>query len=317
MEEAAIFRHGLLDKQEGALGSLLPIRTIEHDSSARQRGDHQAVPVGEDLVVEAGTNAAGACGQQLLAQGAQMGFGFDASQRLVIETVGNVVAFEVAGLRDVVGGRENLGILLTEDLANLPKGPDVELAFLPFAVGIERGCESAAFADHLTQQPGDGFVDALGEQRFMRFAPDFGEEVEQQRVIVEHLFEVRHEPALVDGVAREAAADVIIDAALADVAQRVDDGCLRRVVAVADGAAPEQPEETPLRKLRCAVEAAVRDVDRAHHARREIAQQVVVDDDRLAGTLAGVLLTGEGVDENVGVMDHVIMLVAMDRRDAA
>ena len=83
-------------------------------------------------------------------------------------------------------------------------------------------------------------------------------QVDEQRVVVEHLLEVRHEPALVDRVAREAAAEVIVDAALADVGERGVDGVPRRLVAVADGAAPQQPEEAPLRELRRAREAAVR-----------------------------------------------------------
>ena len=49
-------------------------------------------------------------------------------------------------------------------------------------------------------------------------------QVDQQRVVVEHLLEVRDEPALVDRVAREAAAEVIVDAALADVGERGVDG---------------------------------------------------------------------------------------------
>ena len=49
------------------------------------------------------------------------------------------------------------------------------------------------------------------------------------------------------------------------------------VVAVADGAAPEQPEEAPLRKLRGALQTAVHRIDRRHHARGEILQQPVID----------------------------------------
>ena len=53
-----------------------------------------------------------------------------------------------------------------------------------------------------------------------RLAIDLGHQVDEQRVVVEHLLEVRHQPALVDRVAREAAAEVIVDAALADVVER-------------------------------------------------------------------------------------------------
>ena len=46
------------------------------------------------------------------------------------------------------------------------------------------------------------------------------QELEQLRIVVEHLLEMRHQPALVDGIARETAAEMIVDAALADALQR-------------------------------------------------------------------------------------------------
>ena len=58
-------------------------------------------------------------------------------------------------------------------------------------------------------------LDALRKERRLRLAPDLGHQLDQQRIVVEHLLEMRHEPALIDGVAREAAAEMIVDAALA------------------------------------------------------------------------------------------------------
>ena len=46
------------------------------------------------------------------------------------------------------------------------------------------------------------------------------QQLEQLRVVVEHLLEMRHQPALVDRIAREAAAEMIVDAALADALER-------------------------------------------------------------------------------------------------
>ena len=40
-----------------------------------------------------------------------------------------------------------------------------------------------------------------------------GVDPHEQRLVVEHLLEVRHEPLAVDGVASEAAADVVVHAA--------------------------------------------------------------------------------------------------------
>ena len=45
------------------------------------------------------------------------------------------------------------------------------------------------------------------------------EQLEELRVVVEHFLEMRHQPALVDRVAREAAAEMIVNAAFADVVE--------------------------------------------------------------------------------------------------
>ena len=64
------------------------------------------------------------------------------------------------------------------------------------------------------------------------------QELEQLRIVVEHFFEMRHQPALVDRIAGEAAAEMIVNAALADVVQRDVDG--REVTRFA-GAQPGAP----------------------------------------------------------------------------
>ena len=49
---------------------------------------------------------------------------------------------------------------------------------------------------------------------------DLGHQLDELRIVVEHLLEMRHEPALIDAVAREAAAEMIVDAALRDMGER-------------------------------------------------------------------------------------------------
>ena len=68
---------------------------------------------------------------------------------------------------------------------------------------------------------------------------------------------MRHQPAVVDGVAGEAAAEVVVDAALADVAEREQHGVAVGGVAGAVAGAPEEVEEARLRKFRRAAGAAV------------------------------------------------------------
>ena len=46
------------------------------------------------------------------------------------------------------------------------------------------------------------------------------EQFEQERIVVKHLLEMRNEPALVDRIPREAASEMIVDAALANASER-------------------------------------------------------------------------------------------------
>src|SRR5207302_3367854 len=63
---------------------------------------------------------------------------------------------------------------------------------------------------------------AIGERSdaVLRTAVRERDEFEQLGVVVEHLFEMRRKPTLVNGIAREAAAEMIVDTALADALER-------------------------------------------------------------------------------------------------
>jgi hypothetical protein len=68
--------------------------------------------------------------------------------------------------------------------------------------------------------------------------PGKRQQLQELGVVVQHLLEMRDEPSFVDRIARESAAEVVVDAALADVGQRGLDGVPGAVVAEANGAAP-------------------------------------------------------------------------------
>ena len=67
---------------------------------------------------------------------------------------------------------------------------------------------------------------------------------------------MRHQPALVDAVAREAAAEMIVDAALGDLGEGEVDRLERIGESEAEARAPQQPEELRLGKFRRAPDAA-------------------------------------------------------------
>ena len=124
---------------------------------------------------------------------------------------------EIPFARRVVDLGEEGGVVDAEHLLDLGERPHIELPLLAFAVGVERCGEGSAFRHHLAQEPVDRLGDADGEQLLLPLAPDIRHQLDEQRVVVEHLLEMRHEPAVVDAVAREAAAEMIVDAALGDM----------------------------------------------------------------------------------------------------
>ena len=270
-----------------------------------QRSDHQPVPVGQHLVVPAGADAPGAARKQLGAHGGERLLLLRGAELEVGEAVEDGVAFPVALVGDVVGLAEKGRVHWAQDVDDLGLAPDVELALLALAVGIERSGKAAALGDHLALQPVDRFLDARLVELVAALAVGLAQQVDEQRVVVEHLLEVRRQPTLVHRVAREAAAQVIVDAALANVGERDVHRLARREIAVADGAAPQQPEEAPLRKLGRAGEAAAAHVHRIDHAPGEIGQRRILD----VGFGTGLFALGERLDQQGGVVADLVGLI--------
>ncbi len=143
------------------------------------------------------------------------------------------MAFPITGRRHVVDRLERCAAG-PEQRIDLGIRPDVEAPLLAFAVGVDAGGEAGAAVvggagAHLPQQPTGGLADARLEQRVALVLPDRRQQIEHLRIVVEHLLEVRHEPALVDGIAGETAAEMVPDAALAHLRQRRKDGAAERL----------------------------------------------------------------------------------------
>ncbi len=138
----------------------------------------------------------------------------------MFETIEDVVTFEVAIGGHIILCSKVRGIVLAEHRFDLGERPDVELALLPLGIGIERCGEGSLRRRHLPGQPGDGLSGAAAEQFVTGALPRQREQLEQQRIVVEHLLEVRGQPAVVDRIAREAAAEMVVDAAFTHARER-------------------------------------------------------------------------------------------------
>src|SRR5262249_31797801 len=103
--------------------------------------------------------------------------------------------------------------------------------------GIERSRERSLGPRHLAGEPADGLGCALAVERFSGAHEGEGEKLQQLRIVVEHLFEMWHQPALVDRVAGKGAAQGGVDAALADAVEGdLDEGEVTLVAGAQAGA---------------------------------------------------------------------------------
>ena len=149
------------------------------------------------------------------------------------------------------------GLAFAQRAPNLVFRPDEESSLLAFGVGIGGGIESAGFIGHLTQNVVTGFsrnpgeIGARGDLECFQIGPD------QQRIVVEHLFEVGHEPPRIGRVAMKSAADLIVQSSPRHLLQG-HGGHLERVdITGAVVVAQEQPHRNVGRKLRGAAHAPV------------------------------------------------------------
>ncbi len=178
--------------------------------------------------------------------------------------VQDALALEVPALAHIIERGKNHRIVVAQHLAQLGGRPDKEGAL--FAVrGIRRGQrvgvlgreEAAGRVAHLA----DDIVERLFGDAAIEWVAAVLERLDidarQQRVVVEHLLEVRHQPLLVDAIAVESAAELVVHAALGHGAQGLLQHAHALLVAGALGVAQQELEGHGLGKLGGAAKAAV------------------------------------------------------------
>ena len=144
----------------------------------------------------------------------------------VVREVQDVAPLEVARVAHVVDARQEPRLFRAEQLPDLRRGPEVEgallvRAVLPLRVGVARRVEGAVRGREVLEQVVERLLrDRAEVVRAEEVGP--GQRLREEGVVVEHLLEVRHQPARVHGVAVEAAPGVVADPARRHPRQRVD-----------------------------------------------------------------------------------------------
>src|SRR5450759_2406694 len=132
------------------------------------------------------------------------------------------MALEVAGGSHVILHCK-IGGIRAQDLFDFGPRPDIELALLALRIGVKRGGKGPLRRGHFAGEPFHGLARALAEKLLAAALIGQRQQLQELCVVVKHLLEMRHQPALVHRVARKAAAEVIVNAALTHAIQRMLD----------------------------------------------------------------------------------------------
>src|SRR5665811_2324493 len=154
------------------------------------------------------------------------------------------MALEVAGGSHVVLHCK-IGSIRAQGLFDFGPRPDIELALLALRIGVERGGKGPLRRDHFAGEPLHGLSRALAEKLLAAALIGQRQQLQELCVVVQHLLEMRHQPALVHRVARKAAAEVIVNAALTHAIQRMLDRLEKaRIAGCGNLGAPRRPPLT-------------------------------------------------------------------------
>ena len=236
----------------------------EHDARASHRPEHETIPRREHFIVEMRTHAFGAHVEHLFLRRREHGFmtwrglGMrDAQNILAGQGMGIAMVKEVSVRRDAeVVGRHGK-FFRREQCLQLGFRPAVELPLLALAVRVLGRIEPALGMRHVAPHVTQHIAHDLGMTGVT--ADEVGVEVELHElgVVVEHLLEVRHQPPGIDRVTREAAAQLIVDAARRHLVAGVQHHPHRLLIVMPRAVAQQEARMTGRGKFRRTTEPAV------------------------------------------------------------
>ena len=147
--------------------------------------------------------------------------------------------------------------LVAEDALHLIGREEIVRTLVPAAVGILPAEEAAVRSLELAQAVVKRVLGHGAPERHVSILPRLGICECQQGVVIERLFKMRRKPLAVSGVAGKAAADMVIDAALVHLPQRVLDHLPRLFLILQLCILHQENEVMRGRELRRCAEAAV------------------------------------------------------------
>jgi hypothetical protein len=211
-------------KRDGA-----PVFAAEDTRTVGEGAKHEAVPRGKHLLIAPRPYAYRSAVIQLRARSTnrilqlgELGALPCGDRGRLVGHVKDVVPLEVSSCaHSPVSGDE--AAVIARGLLELRRAPHVELALLTFTIRIEGGVEPTLRRQHFANRPLERFLRHASRLVVTRRLPEMNAEAREQRVVVQHLLEVRHQPHRIDRITMEAAADLVVDPAAGHAAEGVCD----------------------------------------------------------------------------------------------
>ncbi len=211
------------NKVRSALGCDNIGRFLQRLPSLGQGGNHQPIPIGQNLIVlervrtrlthrnQALPTCLKAIPQGLFGHLQPGGNGGE-----VLGKVGDIMLLHHARLTILPRSKvehldEQSSFVLTQDGPDLLCRPEIKRAFLALTVGVLSGVKTAFRRRHITQYIRGDLARCLGIQRFLRGLIGFGIEHQQQGLVIQHLLEMRYQPLSIGRIAMEAKTNVVVD----------------------------------------------------------------------------------------------------------
>ena len=330
-EQLALARHVIEHEDRGPLGGIHEARFVEKVAGLSERFDHQPVPRRDHLVVGDRGPARGAVVEQPPVDARKTGVECVRRQRHrprdALGSVGQTqhvarlivrvmrVAEVRAGVKPVHAGRER-AVVVVKDRDHLVARPEIVEPFATIDLRVLGALERALVGRHLAQDIFGSPAGDLGVKGVV--AGPGGPRVHecQERVVIEHLLEVRHGPRRVNAVAVEPAGELVADPSHRHAVERVGenriDGCGGRVVGGRGAHVQQEQQVRGLGKLGGGSKPAVESVELLQEFRDGPLDMRRADGRRLA---AGAQARPHRLGKPRGLLYHFLTLLAPRRRD--
>ena len=242
---------------------------LQHGAGLQVGGDRHRIPAGVYRAIDIGRRPCDAGRRKFGARGSQQtGYLCRIAIQILCQRLDRPlhmqhilrrIVVHVAQLADVVIRPGYFEFIAAQHLCRLGERPrEVVAVVIKRHIGILRAVKAALLP--IAQpaiHPRHRLAHHRAEDRVRKTLPCVHVVRQQAGIVIEHLFEVRHHPALVHRVAMETAAHMVVDAALGHLRERHQGHLTRLRIAFARRRIQQQVQRRRMRKLRLHAKTAM------------------------------------------------------------